>query len=589
MSFLARRATGLLALGVFAATFAGVFFYAPQTGYTRDEGFYFDAAEHYAGWFRVLASDPRQAIGEATIRRHFEINREHPVLVKNLMALSYLALAADEPARPAAWPAEQHGLYARAMRLPAHLFAALAACLTFLLGAAVASRRVGLFAALAFILAPRHFYHAQLACFDMPAVAIWLAVILAYRKARGSLAWGVLCGAIWGLALGIKHNSFFIPAILVVHWLIVSGKEFSASRRGVLFPRIPLAFFSMLILGPLVFIVHWPFLWHHTAERIGWYFGFHLHHVHYPWEYFGRLLTEPPFPWFYPFALTALTLPLPTLVLGVWGFFGAAGCRLGRPLRSIGGALLRLAGIYPHRSRSGQDQADYGLDAWDGWMLLLNALVPVLVIAVPSVPIFGGIKHWMHAMPFACLLGGLALERMLAALPARWLRRARPRSAARARHPVFALAAALALLPSLLGLIHLGPYGSSFYNELAGGVAGAAELGMQRQYWSNNVTGVLPFINDNLPPKARLYLHEVTGESIRAYKRDGLLRPDIRTAWSPQTADFIAYQVHREFADVEYQAWHEAGHARILHGLYIDEVPIVLVYDLRAEPQDGDP
>ncbi len=178
-------------------------------------------------------------------------------------------------------------------------------------------------------------------------------------------------------------------------------------------------------------------------------------------------------------------------------------------------------------------------------------------------------KHWLHAMPFLSVLAGRALELAADALPQRL------------RLAGFSTVAWLTLLASLLGLLHLGNFGTSYYNELAGGVRGAADLGMQRQYWSNNVTGVLDWINRNLPPGARLYLHEVNAESFRTYQRDGLLRPDIRLAWWTDEADFTAYQYHREFVDVEFRVWNQLGHQRPVHGLYIDEVPIVVVYDQR--------
>ncbi len=569
-----RHLTGLLATGLGLATFASLVLTAPRVGYTRDEGFYFSAAESYARWFEQLAADPGRALSEPSIRRHYENNREHPVLIKNLMALSYLALAADLPRAPTRWPPDQTGAYGRAMRLPSQAFSALAVALVFLLGAAVASRRVGLLAALLFILAPRHYYHAQLACFDMPAVCVWLATVLAWRRAQSSLGWGIATGAIWGLALATKHNSFFIPVVLGLHWLVISWRDFSATKGGLRLPRIPVALFSMLILGPAIFIAHWPFLWHDTLARLGWYFGFHLNHVNYYWEYFGTLLTEPPFPWAYPFAVTALTLPLPCLVLGVFGFFGVAGERLGHPLATGGRWLARLVGL-----RGAAQPATAAADApWpnraDAWLLLINAFIPFAVIAIPSVPIFGGVKHWMHAMPFVCVLAAIALERMIARLPERLGRLRRPH--------LFWATAALALLPSLAGLIWIGPYGSSAYNALAGGVHGAADIGMQRQYWSNNVTGVLPWLNEHLPKGARVYFHEVTGESFRAYKRDGLLRPDVRPAWSPDHADFTVYQYHREFVDTEYRVWNRTGNRTIAHGLYLDQVPMVLVYDQRG-------
>jgi len=570
-AFARRRATGLAALALFAATLVALALHAPRVGYTRDEGFYFEAAEVHAGWFRELARDPGRALSEPVIRRHYEVNHEHPVLVKNLMALSFLALAADESRAPTAWPPEERGGFAFAMRLPSQAFSALAVALTFLLGAAVSGRRrVGLLAALAFLLVPRHLYHAQLACFDMPAVAVWLATVLCYRRGLASWGWALATGPVWGLAIATKHNSFFLPVVLVLHWLLTRGGELRLGRQGLALPRIPLAFFSMLVLGPLVFVGHWPYLWHDTLARVGWYFGFHLHHVNYHWEYLGTLLTDAPFPWAYPFVVTALTFPLTWLALGAWGLLAVAGERLGHPLATLRGALARFGGL----ARPGAPGPAW-VSREDGWLLLLNALIPLLVIALPSVPIFGGVKHWMHAMPFVCVLGALALERALAGLPARL----------RGRRAVWAGAAGLALLPSLLAALAIGPYGTSAYNELAGGVGGAADLGMQRQYWSNNVTGVLPWLNEHLPQSARVYFHEVTGQSFHAYRRDGLLRPDLRPAYDPEHADFTVYQYHREFVDTEYRVWHRLGHRRPVHGLYLDEAPIVLVYDTRqAQP-----
>ncbi len=97
------------------------------------------------------------------------------------------------------------------------------------------------------------------------------------------------------------------------------------------------------------------------------------------------------------------------------------------------------------------------------------------------------------------------------------------------------------------------------------------------------VTGVLPWINENAPRGARLHLHEVNGECYRTYKHDGYMRSDLRLAWLPDHSDLTAYQYHREFVDSEYRIWNKLGHKKVAHGLYIDEVPIILVYDLREK------
>ena len=43
----------------------------------------------------------------------------------------------------------------------------------------------------------------------------------------------------------------------------------------------------MAVLGPLVFLGHWPWLWTDTLARLKGYVGFHMHHSYYNIEYLG--------------------------------------------------------------------------------------------------------------------------------------------------------------------------------------------------------------------------------------------------------------------------------------------------------------
>ena len=57
--------------------------------------------------------------------------------------------------------------------------------------------------------------------------------------------------------------------------------------------------------------------------------------------------------------------------------------------------------------------------------------------------------------------------------------------------------AVVALLPPLLEGRRSHPYGLSHYNALAGGPAGAADLGMNRQFWGYSVRGLMPYIDQH--------------------------------------------------------------------------------------------
>lgn len=596
-----------LAWALWALAFAALWATESVVGFTRDESVYFHAGERYASWFRLLFQAPAKAFSDAAIVRAFDYNHEHPVLMKVLFGLSH-ALFHETLGwlRPAT-----------AFRLPAFAMAGLVPALTFLLGSALYGRTAGLFAALSFMLVPRQYFHAELACFDMPVAAMWLLVVYCFWRALEDARWGLGCGVAFGLALATKHNALFLPFILLPfalwrawetsrdnarareglwrmaglfaavavlygllvvslgglegfqrkflllspHTLLFVGLAVGAAwvLRG-LYPASPataralLPLAAMAVLGPILFYLHWPYLWHAPVERTAWYLAFHAKHEHYAWFYLGELLRAPPFPLAYVVVKTALTVPTSLFVPMVTGLLALAG-RAALSLSTRTRAWVRAPSL---------SEALVGV----------NAVASILIISHPQVPHFGGVKHWLPSMPFLGILAGAAVARGCAALVER-LRARRPGLPfAAVAAPVFSVL----MLPALIGLVRVHPYGTSFYSELAGGLPGAASLGMQRQYWSNNVTGVLPWINANAKQGARLWLHEVNGLSFRDYQRNGMLRADLRPASSPFDADIAAYQYHQEFREHEFNVWQAFGTRTPVTGLYVDETPQVVVY-----------
>jgi 4-amino-4-deoxy-L-arabinose transferase-like glycosyltransferase len=602
----ATREERLIAFGLWTLAFIALFLTEQAVGFVRDEGIYFPAAESYANWFRLLFRAPSQALTDAAIVSAWDINHEHPALMKVLYGLSHLLFHQGLGwLRPAT-----------ALRLPALAFAALVPALTFLLGSALYGRAVGLFAALSFLLVPRHHFNAELAAFDMPVAAMWLLVVYCFWRAMESRRWGVLCGVAFGLALCTKHNALFLPFVLTPFALWRAWQESKASPAardwawrfvglfaavsllyGLLFVALgPVGFqrkflalsphmllfaglavlaswvllelhrvhaptarallpvVTMAVLGPILFYLHWPYLWHHPVDRAAWYLKFHATHNHYAWFYLGDLMRAPPFPLSYVVVKTALTVPTSLFVPMVLGWLTVAGR-----------ALLSL----PSRTREWVRRP-----STSEMLVAVNAVASIAVISHPQVPHFGGVKHWLPSMPFLGILAGVAVVSGCAALVERLQARRPTLPFAAVAVPVFALLMA----PALIGSVRVFPYGTGFYSELAGGLPGAASLGMQRQFWSSHVTGVLPWINEHAKPGARVYLHEVTGYSFQHYQENGMLRRDLRAVWSPFDADIVAYQYHQEFREHEFNTWQAFGTRTPVTGLYVDETPQIVVY-----------
>ena len=140
-------------------------------------------------------------------------------------------------------------------------------------------------------------------------------------------------------------------------------------------------------------------------------------------------------------------------------------------------------------------------------LLAINALFPLLLIALPSTPIFGGTKHWLPAYPFLALLAGW---------PSRGSRCAARRWRRAAAAPRCSCLLARIALPGALSTWLTHPFGLSQYNALAGGPAGGADLGLNRQFWGYATRQLLPWINKTLPTNARVYFHDTNHASLRA-------------------------------------------------------------------------
>jgi hypothetical protein len=552
-SFLKRDAVKVHAIGLaLCVAYVSVLLAtASDIGLSRDEGMYVSAADAYAGWLERLWHEPKLALEQGAIDQAFRVNREHPPLMKMLFGIGHLAQM-----RWHVFPTES-----ASYRFAGMLSAGLLIWLIFVFGTRVYGRAAGLFAAGAFALLPRPFYHAHLNAFDLPIALANTTVIYAYYRSLRSRCWGYLCGALFGLALLTKHNSWIVPGILGIHFGLVSWLERRA-RRDTGERRIdlrPRALLACLSIGPLIFFAGWPFLWHDTLQRVGWYLGFHLHHEYYNMEYFGVNYFWPPFPMSYAWVMTFFTVPLTTLVLGVLGLVdevaGLADGLLPRAAAAAGGGESRWARVDPELTT----------------VLLFGAMfAPLVLITWPGTPIFGGTKHWFPAYPFLALFAGRAFSRIVEYIHREW-----PSVRLRGLPLV---AGAWLLTPAFVETAHSHPFALSHYTVTAGGVPGAAELGMNRQFWGFTTRSLVPFLRDALPNGGSVYICDTIYTAWVMLVRDGLLPDNIRATGDIAQADFALVHHEKHFAEVDHQIWTTYGTVQPVHVLTYDGVPIISVY-----------
>lgn len=535
---------------------------ARAIGYSRDEGFYFDAARRYASWYRLLFEYRESAMTRAMVDSHFSINHEHPPLMKALFGLFHEFLFSQNH-----WVTYE-GL---SFRLPTMLVAGLGIALVALWGARSLSRTAGIVAALSLAFMPRFFHHAHLACFDVPVACLCLASAFAWSRAleTGKLSWSLGLGVVFGLTLATKHNAWLLPPAFLLHAVLVKGRECVHGSWSTRF-KLALPFLSLLTIAPLVLYALWPWLWFDTWGRLAAWFQFHAKHDYYNMEYLGFTYWKPPMPRTYALVMTLGTVPVTTLLLFLCGcFFGA---------RSMLASLARSSKFAVTTAPQSRVGSDFVL-----WAICIVTFYSPWLST--DTPIFGGTKHWMTAYPFLALVAGLGFHTLLQSLPmltTRW----------RAINPPRALRgimAALVLLPGAVMVQDMGPWGLSTYTPLVGGASGAATLGLNRTFWGYTTVALAPELRARTP--GRVYLHDMTNSAWDMHQRDGTLPRNLYGTNSVTDWDLALYHHEPHMGRVEYQLWSLLGSASPASVGTCEGVPVVWLFDRRARPgsQPGHP
>ena len=517
---------------------------------SRDESFYVVAADRYAAWIELAWDDFEAASDQSVIDRHWSFNHEHPALAKGAFALSHLAHEAWD-----IFPTP-----GMSYRFPGMVTAGLLLWLIYVFGARVYGRQAGAFAAVAFALLPRPFYHAHLDAFDVPIVLMLTLVTYCYWRSLSDRGWAIWTGLAYGLALATKHNAWILPGVFAIHFVWMAVGEVRARRRGEerRVSLVPWSLIAMLVLGPPIFVGSWPWLWNDTAERIAEYVRFHVHHEYYNMAYFGRNYFYPPFPVSFPWVMTLYTVPITTIALCLTGLFTRARALVPPGLEA---RLWPSGGTEP--------------DARHTDVLFVGCLLaPLIVISLPSSPIFGGTKHWFPAYPFVCMFAGLAFWKVARA--ARTLLGAR---VPYGRWIARGATAIVLLAPSAVETVHSHPFGLSHYGFAAGGVPGAADDGMNRQFWGFTHGVLGDFFRERLPNGGTVYICDATHQSWTMSQRDGLIPENVRATGDLASADLVLVHHEHHFAEVDFQAWVAFRSVKPAKVLTYDGVPIVTVYE----------
>jgi hypothetical protein len=360
---------------------------------------------------------------------------------------------------------------------------------------------------------PLYIGHMFMNAKDAPfaaAMAILLYALVRMFEAYPALTptTGLLAAAGFGLAIGSRIMGGF-GVIALAAGLAFAG-SLDAARHGLRPAATRLARYlawlpPVAVLAYAIMALVWP--WSVTGlfnplRAIGYFSSF----FEQPWrELFGGEIipvTEMP----RSYVPTLLALQLPEILLGL-GLAGAAGAAIALCRRALA-ANRRVILL----------------------VVLVAAIAPVAAAVAARPAMYNGIRHFVFVLPPFAVLGGLAGARTL-----EWLwQKSHPAAGTAA----VALIAATAL--PVIAMARLHPYEYTYYNTLAGGVAGARSRYML-DYWALSFKqasqGLAAFLSERheRKPQDRRWKLAVCGPHRSPQVELG---PDFETTWDPQGADF---------------------------------------------------
>lgn len=548
MTSVSDRWLGLLLAVLTLALLLGT---AGDYGLTYDEPVYLSRSVRVGEWLGLLGQAPGEALSRVAINHYWDPSGDEQAGLTKLIAWP-AAQAASLVAGPLA-----------AIRAGTALVVSLLIGCLYVFVARLWGRLEGLYAALGLLAMPRVFADCHLMALDAPVMA-WsglaimaacLAAIHGPQQRRRCWLWVALLGLAFGAAIATKVNGWFIPFI-VLPWLF-------CVRRRVFWAGLV----SMALLGPLVFIGSWPWLWYDTIPRIGRYLSFFGKHYPVSVEYFGQVYAVAP----WHFALVMLLITTPVVVLVLAGV-GVAGLRR----TAVGPSEQRGDGVQ-QADTSGERGADDQKVYWQRAALGLMAwavLGNILPSSLPSSPKYNGVRLFLPVFVPLVILAAVGLG---------WLARAvagKLAKSPREARLLLCFCLILALAPGAYSTATSFPYGMSYYNLLIGGSHGAVEHGLEASYWGDTFYAAVPWLNEKAPQGAHVWIN-VPGfvSTMQMYQSFGLLRSDLRiTAGDQAFEQAELYVVANKFTELGDLAKRRIGEGQPLYVKKLQDVPLVWVF-----------
>ncbi|MGL6227314.1 MAG: hypothetical protein ACRC10_11905 [Thermoguttaceae bacterium] len=365
------------------------------------------------------------------------------------------------------------------------------------------SQSVAVFWVLTVLMLPRVFAHLHIAACDSPLLSSWLLCWATFHAAfipKDNLGFSknelstlppntlnlknrddagrisafsvfFMRGVLWGFCLGLTLSMKFtgwiavIPCFLTV--LILPNR-----KKNLLYRFLP-----GLFLALIVFLFLNPPLWVDPVQGFRQFFSLNTSRTGFNISilFLGQMYNlDHPLPWYNTIIWVLITIPLGFLLLGFYGVY----------------ALFRRS---PHLS--------FGIR----FSILINAMILLIVRAIPGTPPHDGVRLFVPAFPFLAMIIAIGATSLFFPTENNRDRAGKmPMFAEFFRSPLLSMKRLTRLFVilvfgfSLFNMFWYSPQWLSYYNAVIGGLDGAKRAGMEPTYYWDALDGeVLHWIASN--------------------------------------------------------------------------------------------
>ena len=356
---------------------------------------------------------------------------------------------------------------------------------------------------------PRMYFSAHIGMLDYPVTVLIFLASYAFWKGLSDPKHIITASILTGLALVTKINGAFLYVFLIF-WLVIAWRKELRDRLWYIL--------SLIAFPPVVFVLLWPWLWHHPVARILGYFIRLKDHRPIPLYYLGQIYYGNS-PWHYPFVLMLATLPC--IILLALVYYGVAA-----------------------RKRA----VDY--------FLIAGALIPPAAIAFFSPCKNDGVRLFLPAFPFIAMLASLGIYEFFK----------------RYTHTKLAIFSVLLCLSIAFAIGKYHRYQECYYNELV--AVSHTDAAFETEYENCAYQELVPWLNEH--PHIKLYA-PVMGDHLMIYQALETLSTSVECS-DYKDADYVVILEREGSFDEIAWSYHYSNETPVFAIKEGNGIPILSVY-----------